>query len=277
MEKCRDCESSFSVALRKHHCRGCGGIFCEHCCPQGVVVRPGTEPSRACFGCQRGESPGEQVVHLVETVLEKRGDGGVVFPPAPSVRMHSGSLYGDDESRSVRLDGSPAHTRGYFEVVNKSTEMVAVKLVQGGGDAVKELCRPAYLAVPPNDSAYATFDCNELDILFLYRNPNRLPHAGSSIVVDTRAPGATAASISPCAAVGKFVEAAVYRVRACRGRNVLLKYKGDDDMNVRQGNSLNRISGNLFSRIGGGEIKAGTLDFKTNVETVDFVFSSTSS
>lgn len=133
------------------------------------------------------------------------------------------------------------------------------------------------LLVPPNDSAYALFDCAEMEVLFLYRNPNRLPHAGSSIVVDTRLPGATSAAISPCAAVKHFLEASVYRVRGCRGRNVLLKYKGDDDLQLRAGNSLNRVGGSIFARVGGGEVKAGTLDFKTNVESVDFVFSSTSS
>jgi hypothetical protein len=134
----------------------------------------------------------------------------------------------------------------------------------------------AYI-VPPNDSIYATFDCNELDVLFLYRNPNRVPHAGLSIVVDTRLPGATSGSISPCAAVSNFLEAAVYRVRGCRGHNVLLKYKGADDMQLRAGNSLNRVSGSIFTRVGNAEAKAGTLDFKSNVESVDFVFSSTSS
>lgn len=241
-------------------------------------MRPDEDPVRACFGCQRGETPGEHIVQLVNKVIEKRGTEAAIFPASASILMHTGSLYGDDESRSVRLDGKSSHRRGYFEILNKSNDMVAVKLLQSGGDSIKELVRPAYLAVPPNDSIYALFDCNELEILLLYRNPHRLPDAGSSIVVDTRAAGATAASISPCAAVHNFIEAAVYRVRNCRNNNVLLKYKGDDDLHTRQGTSLNRVGGTIFTILGGGgETKASTLDFKTNVETVDFVFSSTSS
>ena len=134
-----------------------------------------------------------------------------------------------------------------------------------------------FFLVPPNDSAYGLFDCNELEVLFLYRNPNRLPHAGSSIVIDTRLPGATAASISPCAAIKNFVEGAIYRVRECRSHNVLLKYKGEDDLQTRAGNSLNRVGGTIFSRVGGGETKESVLDFKTNVVSADFEFSSTSS
>lgn len=273
---CRDCRTAFSISLRKHHCRGCGGIFCEDCCPPGVRLPPHDEPIRACFGCQRGETPGEDIVRLVTTLIEKRGTSSGAFPAATAVLMHTGSLYGDDDTRSVRLDGSAAHQRGYFEIVNKSNEMIAVKLIQSGGDAFRELCRPAYLAVPPNDSIYALFDCNELEVLFLYRNPNRVPHSGS-IVIDTRAAGASAASISPCATVRNFIEAAVYRVPACRNHNVLLKYKGDDDLQTRQGTSLNRISGSILSRMGSGDKKASTMDFKTNVDSVDFVFSSISS
>jgi hypothetical protein len=153
VSKCRDCEATFTVSLRKHHCRGCGGIFCENCTDPHVSLHAGEEPVRACSGCTRGETPGPEVVKLVETVLGKRaqeakgsGTAATTFPPSTSIRMHTGSLYGDDESRSVRLDGTAAHKCKYFEIVNKSSEMLAVRLLESGGDAVRELCRPCYLA-----------------------------------------------------------------------------------------------------------------------------------
>lgn len=146
VSNCRGCESLFTVSLRKHHCRGCGGVFCDRCCDPFVSLRPDHEPVRACFGCERGETPGEQIVQLVKTVLAKRGPSSALFPPAGSIMMHSGSLYGDDESRSVRLDGTSAHKQGYFEIVNKSNDMMAVKLLHSGGDHINELCRPCYIA-----------------------------------------------------------------------------------------------------------------------------------
>ena len=146
VSNCRDCESVFTVSLRKHHCRGCGGIFCEDCTDPHTTLAAGQEAVRACFGCQRGETPGHEVVNLVQTILGKREKGGTVFPPSSSVRMHTGSLYGDDESRSVRLDGSAAHRSKYFEIVNKSGEMLAVRLLESGGDPIRELCHPCYLA-----------------------------------------------------------------------------------------------------------------------------------
>jgi hypothetical protein len=30
--KCQSCPSKFSLFLRKHHCRACGGVFCYYCC-----------------------------------------------------------------------------------------------------------------------------------------------------------------------------------------------------------------------------------------------------
>ena len=143
---CRDCASPFTVSLRKHHCRGCGGIYCEDCSSPYVVLHPGEEPMRACISCQRGETPGEDIVKISQKVLQKKGADTEVFQPSTPILLHSGSLYGDDESRSVRLDKSPAHRHGYFEVINKSNEMMAVKLLQSGGDPIRELCRPAYIA-----------------------------------------------------------------------------------------------------------------------------------
>ncbi len=130
--------------------------------------------------------------------------------------------------------------------------------------------------VPPLDSIYAEFDCNEIEILFLYFNPNRIPTSGS-IICDTRNAGTTSQDISPCAAVSNFQHAGIYRISSCRGRNVLLKYKGDDTLQTRQATSISRVGGTIFSRISGGDAKAGMLDFTTNVESADFVFSSTSS
>jgi hypothetical protein len=63
-----------------------------------------------------------------------------------SISIQRNSLYGDDDSRSVRLDGRAAHRQGYFEVVNKSNEFIALKVLIAGGDAVKEATRPCFIA-----------------------------------------------------------------------------------------------------------------------------------
>jgi hypothetical protein len=146
VSQCRECEKKFSVAVRKHHCRGCGGIFCDTCAVTGVLLeKTGAEPVRACSGCRRGETPGEGLLHTIERALNAE-EGKGRFPPAQPIPVRLGSLYGDNDSRAVRLDGEPAHRYGYFEIVNKSSEMMAVKLIEGGSDSLREICRPSYLA-----------------------------------------------------------------------------------------------------------------------------------
>lgn len=144
VQNCRDCNSKFTVSLRKHHCRGCGGIYCENCSSPDVTLKANSQSVRACVFCQRGETPGENIVRLIQTAIERKGDKVSIFPPAQPLSILRGSLYGDDDSRSIRLDGKPSHNFGYFEIVNKSNEMAAFKVIQGGGDSMRELCRPAY-------------------------------------------------------------------------------------------------------------------------------------
>jgi hypothetical protein len=115
----------------------------------------------------------------------------------------------------------------------------------------------------------------EIEILILYNNKNRIPFSGG-VVYDTRALGIRASDISPCAEVAAFTDLAIYRVRGCDTRNVLLKYKGSDTLELRQGTSLTRISGTILSKFSGSSASQA-LDFSTNVDSVDFVFSSTSS
>ena len=36
--QCQLCDSKFSILLRKHHCRSCGGVFCYRCCSKYIVI-----------------------------------------------------------------------------------------------------------------------------------------------------------------------------------------------------------------------------------------------
>jgi|EP01043_Picozoa_sp_COSAG02_P006875 hypothetical protein len=49
---CQQCQKKFSLKLRRHHCRRCGGIFCAACSAKSLA-REGqvSEPMRACDTC----------------------------------------------------------------------------------------------------------------------------------------------------------------------------------------------------------------------------------
>jgi hypothetical protein len=51
-KECQQCEKKFTIKVRRHHCRRCGGIFCASCSGKSLA-REGQvlEPMRACDTC----------------------------------------------------------------------------------------------------------------------------------------------------------------------------------------------------------------------------------
>ncbi|XP_008798841.1 uncharacterized protein LOC103713621 isoform X2 [Phoenix dactylifera] len=53
---CQGCSSQFTFINRKHHCRRCGGLFCNSCTQQRMVLRgQGDSPVRICDPCKQIE------------------------------------------------------------------------------------------------------------------------------------------------------------------------------------------------------------------------------
>lgn len=53
---CQGCSSQFTFINRKHHCRRCGGLFCNSCTQQRMVLRgQGDSPVRICDPCKNLE------------------------------------------------------------------------------------------------------------------------------------------------------------------------------------------------------------------------------
>ncbi|XP_071952790.1 RUN and FYVE domain-containing protein 2-like isoform X2 [Antedon mediterranea] len=48
---CMLCEKQFSVARRKHHCRSCGGIYCNSCSDNYMPLPSSAKPVRVCDKC----------------------------------------------------------------------------------------------------------------------------------------------------------------------------------------------------------------------------------
>ena len=51
---CQQCEEPFTMLVRRHHCRKCGGIFCYSCSSFTLVLPSSNKPQRVCQPCQRG-------------------------------------------------------------------------------------------------------------------------------------------------------------------------------------------------------------------------------
>jgi hypothetical protein len=185
---CRECDSKFDIKGKyfKHHCRQCGGVFCQDC----LVFDSG---KKICLSCKRGETPGEylmmqaqakldsdparkqskhkhkriieQNVTKIKNIVSIAKDGTELeeatvsaLPAARRLRLRYGSLYGEDghDAPPASLRNSTLPISGYFEFLNKSShEVCCVKLLRPGGDCLYEAARPSYIAgIPLNLRPY---------------------------------------------------------------------------------------------------------------------------
>ncbi|XP_006007930.1 RUN and FYVE domain-containing protein 1 [Latimeria chalumnae] len=49
--QCKQCQKEFSISRRKHHCRNCGGIFCNSCSSNELALSSNPKPVRVCDIC----------------------------------------------------------------------------------------------------------------------------------------------------------------------------------------------------------------------------------
>ena len=104
---CRQCAVKFRVITRKHHCRQCGGIFCEACCKE---IPGDSFKDRSCDGCRYGEAPGEKVKQIATRNCTDSGNNnttnavsklGSLTVPAVSFNLARGLLFPEDEDDQV--------------------------------------------------------------------------------------------------------------------------------------------------------------------------------
>ena len=135
-------------------------------------------------------------------------------------------------------------------------------------------------SVPPGGSVHAFFndeevkdeDRNDLEIILLHKNPNSVPADLSSVFYDTTLM-ATTNKISACAKVEAFKNVIFHSI-VSKNKNVLLKYKGGGSIIARIGNSVQRVG--IIGAILGNRHAKGIIDFGTNIQRIETVFSAAS-
>lgn len=273
---CRDCRKPFSVAIRRHHCRNCGGIFCDGCSVVGVELG-GVKMDRCCKGCVRGETPGENVRGAIEkslSLFDTRGNRKVTSATVPliygspfDVTPTSPRSPTSPRKESPAENGVEAPTAGYFEFANKLGVFCCVKLITGGDSSdvasLWEIPRPSYTAVPPNGLVSGRFDPSLpfIELVILIGNPHSPEVDAANVVYDTaQSPG----KASKCAAVANFRRYMIFRIDSA-GKNVLLKFKGETLLEPRLGNSVGRVG--IFGKLGmkSADENKEVINFDTNV------------
>eukprot|EP00271_Cylindrocystis_brebissonii_P016138 TRINITY_DN39366_c0_g1_i1.p1 TRINITY_DN39366_c0_g1~~TRINITY_DN39366_c0_g1_i1.p1 ORF type:complete len:639 (-),score=115.27 TRINITY_DN39366_c0_g1_i1:298-2214(-) len=84
--KCNNCNADFSAFLRRHHCRNCGGVFCDKCTRgrSPLTAEPGAPAVRVCDHCLAEVT--QRLTHAKETgagvspVAAKAAPGGAGAP-----------------------------------------------------------------------------------------------------------------------------------------------------------------------------------------------------
>lgn len=192
---CRQCHTDFSMSVRRHHCRNCGGVYCDECAPV-------TSRERCCWGCRNRETPGKIARKPLIELHASEGKNGWK-PPAKSLRLKYGSLY-DQKYLAFRRVNDIAHDAGYLEFRNKSSNSCGIKVFYSGSELYRESCRPSYRLLHPGQCLHTIFDPNEvsMDIAVLDIN-----NGEDNSHVDS------------------FQHIALYSLSS-GNRNILLKYKG---------------------------------------------------
>jgi len=71
--RCFDCRTSFGLFTRRHHCRRCGGVFCDKCCSHSMPVpsRGYNTPVRVCNKCFNLEQGTGTLRHVAQIGLNE--------------------------------------------------------------------------------------------------------------------------------------------------------------------------------------------------------------
>ncbi|KAK6797653.1 hypothetical protein RDI58_005355 [Solanum bulbocastanum] len=141
---CQGCSSQFTFINRKHHCRRCGGIFCNSCTQQRMVLRgQGDSPVRICEPCKRLEeaarfelrygqksrvSKGSSRLasksedEVLNHLLGKERTSDVLSHDQQSARTASGSNVLDFSGKDEAGDGSSNQTEQQVEMGSTTPE-----------------------------------------------------------------------------------------------------------------------------------------------------------
>lgn len=271
---CRQCFSKFSLVLRKHHCRGCGSIYCENCLKSKVNLSSNGNNNSineildwACQGCIDAKTPGEQIKQIIENKLNSIAKSSTTrIMPLP-IELIKGSKF-ENIVLEVSKVSSFIPKEGYFEFYNKTDNATcALKLLTSGSDVYWETPRPTYILVPPQHVVHAEFDptLSGLDMILILNYPVQLLETANHLNKDY-------SSIK----INKFQDVIIYKINS-KNKNVLLKYKGEGLVEIRKGGSFKLPSFLKFFKTSLTKKNAASskaFDFSTNIIKIEKVYDS---
>ncbi|CAL8144786.1 unnamed protein product [Prunus armeniaca] len=100
---CQGCTSRFTFINRKHHCRRCGGLFCNSCTQQKMFLRgQGDSPVHICEPCEKLEEAARFERHGHKT---RAGRGSLKLTSKPEDEVLN-QILGNDRKESGQESNS---------------------------------------------------------------------------------------------------------------------------------------------------------------------------
>ncbi|XP_065877462.1 uncharacterized protein [Euphorbia lathyris] len=134
---CQGCSSQFTFINRKHHCRRCGGIFCNSCCQQRMVLRgQGDSPVRICEPCKTLEEAARFELRYGNKNKAGRGSSRSTSKHEDQVLNQ---ILGNDEKKSSWAQKSNSELVSRTERPNRTASCTssANEMVDGGEEIQK--------------------------------------------------------------------------------------------------------------------------------------------
>lgn len=105
---CRECGAPFSLLLRRHHCRMCGGIFCYACSNNWVMTAFSNRPVRVCKACNEVAAQTRFGARESSSVTQISADDDSIATHEPATRTVHAERGGgaDDEATAAASRGT---------------------------------------------------------------------------------------------------------------------------------------------------------------------------
>jgi hypothetical protein len=139
VSQCEHCSAAFSLFRRKHHCRECGGIFCDGCSmARRRFIRGSQNLERVCQSCtNNAQHPPDLLVvppgAPVADLQSETDDHGrkYVSGPDPAARNVPGCQLCTEDELQRQVE------KRFGQTVQDEFFRVAVEAFRAGGDADK--------------------------------------------------------------------------------------------------------------------------------------------
>lgn len=303
---CSQKDVEFSPFRRRHHCRYCGGIFCDSCL-RSEASNPSSDGTTliesCCLGCVAGRTPGDHIRQFIEGKIMNQSAEALAIDcrtPAMTVFLQPGCPF-DSKLLNFASSSSPSSSNavlsaprsGFFEFINKSDSFCCIKVLHryinpnitnekksANGETVGfsvlwEVCRPLYVSLPPQAAVhgYLSEGVDDLVVLLLHVNTHlaekgiTFEQANNPVPTE---PPMSSSSVPKCCLIGEFRHYTAFQIRHVAGHNVLLKFKGGGgtacEVEPRMGSSVKRVG--VFAKLLSSSSKKG--EKEEDSSTLDF-------